>query len=81
VTHFNNLLKYDKTASKLQKVLILVLKIRAIINVQANQHLSNISVIHTEMKKTTVDQVTEGLDSECRGDLKVAAQMSNQMLF
>lgn len=35
----------------------------------------------TQMRKTTVDQVMEGLKSECRGDLRVAAEMSNQTLL
>lgn len=52
-----------------------------IIIVQANQRLSIISVIQAQMRKTTVDQVVEGLQSECRGDLSVAAEMSNQTLL
>lgn len=35
----------------------------------------------TQMRKTTVHQVMEGLKSECRGDLRVAAEMSNQTLL
>ncbi len=35
---------------------------RAIIIAQANQRLSIISVIQTQMRKTTVDQVEEGLN-------------------
>ena len=52
----------------------------AIIIVQTNQRLSIISVIQALMRKTTADQVVEGLESECRGDGIVAAKMSNQTL-
>lgn len=41
---------------------------RVIIIVQANQHLSNISVIQPQMSKTTVDEVVEGLESECAAE-------------
>lgn len=54
---------------------------RAICSVQANQHLSIISVIQAKMRKTTVEQVAQGLESECRGDLSGAAEMSNQTLL
>lgn len=58
---------------------------RAIIIVQANQCLSIImsiiSVIQTQMRKTTVDQVVEGLKFECSRDLSIAAEMSNQTLL
>lgn len=58
---------------------------RATINAQASRRLSImmsiISVTQTQMRKTTVERVVEGLEYECRGDLSIAAEMSNQTLL
>lgn len=87
---FCKIMSVYKTVGKPLKVLRHVLKIshitnRAIIIVQANQCLSIImsiiSVIQTQMRKTTVDQVVEGLKFECSGDSSIAAEMSNQTLL
>lgn len=87
---FCKIMSVYKTVGKPLKVLRHVLKIshitnRAIIIVQANQCLSIImsiiSVIQTQMRKTTMDQVVEGLKFECSGDSSIAAEMSNQTLL
>lgn len=83
--YLNNL-NMKNSFQKLLKVLNQVWKIKLIqllslfrpIN---NYQVSIINVIQALTRKTTADQVVEGLKSECRGDLSVAAEMSNQTLL